>query len=124
MDIIRARQIVRLLAEGVDPLTGEVLSNESVFNKPDVIRALYTILEVTAPKTEVPKPAKTLDPKRNAGKPWTEVEDDKLRDEFAEKMNLSDIAKEHGRTYGAIEGRLEHLGLKKKSFWLFRRKNK
>ena len=66
MDIIRARQIVRLLAEGVDPLTGEVLSNESVYNKPDVIRALYTVLEVTAPEIEVPKPAKTLDPKRNA----------------------------------------------------------
>ena len=78
MDIIRARQIVRSLAEGVDPLTGEVLSNESVYNKPDVIRALYTVLEVTAPKTEFPKPAQTRDPKRNAGKPWTELEDDKL----------------------------------------------
>ena len=50
------------------------------------------------------------------------MEDDKLRDEFEEKMNISDIAKEHGRTYGAIESRLEHLGLKKKPFWLFRRK--
>ena len=108
--------------EGADPLTGEVLSNESVYNKPDVIRALYTVLEVTTPKTEVPKPAQTRAPKRNAGKPWTELEDDKLRDEFAEKMQISDIAKEHGRTYGAIESRLEHLGLKKKSFWRIRRK--
>ena len=57
MDIIRARQIVRSLAEGVDPLTGEVLSDESVYNTPDVIRALYTVLEVTTPKTESPKPA-------------------------------------------------------------------
>lgn len=122
MDIVKARQIVRLLAEGVDPLTGEVLSNESVYNKPDVIRALYTVLEATAPKTEVPKPAKTLDPKRNAGKPWTELEDDKLRDEFAEKIKISDIAKEHGRTNNAIESRLVYLGLKKKPFWLFRRK--
>ena len=122
MDIIRARQIVRLLAEGVDPLTGEMLSNESIYNKPDVIRALYTVLEVTAPKTEASKPAQPRDPKRNAGKPWTAVEGDKLRDEFEEKMNISDIAKEHGRTYGAIESRLEHLGLKKKPFWLFRRK--
>ena len=122
MDIIRARQIIRLLAEGVDPLTGEVLSDESVYNKPDVIRALYTVLEVTTPKTEYPKPAQTRDPKRNAGKPWTELEDDKLRDEFAEKIPISDIAKEHGRTYGAIESRLEHLGLKKKPFWRIRRK--
>ena len=117
MDITRARDIVRSLAEGVDPSTGEVLPGENVYNTPEVIRALYTILEVTAPK-----PAQPLNPLRNAGKLWTELEDDKLREEFAEKIKISDIAKEHGRTYGAIESRLEHLGLKKKPFWLFRRK--
>ena len=117
MDIIRAREIVRSLAEGVDPSTGEVLSGESVYNKPDVIRALYTILEATAPK-----PVQPMDPYRNAGKPWTELEDDKLREEFVGKVKISDIAKEHGRTYGAIESRLDHLGLKKKPFWLFRKK--
>lgn len=114
MDIIRAREIIRLLAHGIDPTTGEVLSSESIYNKPEVIRALYTILEETAPKP--------VDPYRNVGKPWTELEDDKLRDEFVEKMTISDMAKEHGRTYGAIESRLNHLGLKKKPFWLFRRK--
>lgn len=124
MDIIRAKQIVRLLAEGVDPLTGEVMSNESVYNKPEVIRALYTILEATSPNMSAPTSQQLLDPKRNAGKPWTEVEDDKLRDEFAEKKKISDIAKEHGRTYNAIESRLDYLGLKKKPFWFFKRKNK
>ena len=124
MDIIRARQIVRLLAEGVDPFTGEVLSNESVYNKPDVIRALYTLLEATTPNTESSKATQALDPKRNAGKPWTEIEDNKLRDEFVEKKKISDIAKEHGRTNNAIESRLDYLGLKKKPFWLFKSKNK
>lgn len=124
MDIIRARQIVRLLAEGVDPFTGEVLSNESVYNRPDVIRALYTVLEATTSNAEAPKLAQTLDSKRNAGKPWTEVEDNKLCDEFLEKKRISDIAKEHGRTSHAIESRLDYLGLKKKPFWLFKRKDK
>ena len=114
MDIIRAREIIRSLAEGVDPTTGEVLPTESVFNSPDVIRALYTIWEATA--------SPSTDPLRNAGKPWTKAEDDKLRDEFSEKLKISDIAKEHGRTYGAIESRLDHLGLKRRPFWLFRRK--
>ena len=114
MDLIRAREIIHSLAEGVDPFTGEVLSKDSVYNKPDVIRALYTILEETAPKP--------LDPYRNAGKPWTEAEDDKLVAEFHAKERISDMAKEHGRTYRAIESRLDHLGLKKKPFWLFRRK--
>ena len=48
MDTVRAREIIRSLADGIDPTTGEVLSEESVYNKPDVIRALYTILEVTS----------------------------------------------------------------------------
>lgn len=116
MDIIRAKEIIRGLAEGVDPTTGEVLPQESVYNSPEVIRALYTLLEYS-------NKDKVRDPLRNAGKPWTDTEDDKLRDEFLSKIEISDIAKEHGRTFGAIESRLEHLGLKKKRFWLFRRKN-
>ena len=115
MDIIHARDIIRMLANGVDPTTGEVLPQESVYNSPEVIRALFTILESTIDSTP-------LSPARNAGKPWTEREDDKLRDEYTEKMKIADIAKEHGRTYGAIESRLDHLGLMKKPFWLFRRK--
>lgn len=116
MDILRAKEIVRALADGVDPNTGEILPEESVFNSPDVIRALYTLVTCV----EEPKP----DPLRNAGKPWTEIEDDKLRDEFASGLRLSDIASEHGRTYSAIESRLDYLGLKKKPFWFFKKRNK
>ena len=116
MDIIRAKEIVRTLADGIDPTTGEILPTESVYNSPEVIRALFTLLEQVNKET-------AKDPLRNAGKPWTKAEDDKLRDEFLSKLKISDIAKEHGRSYGAIESRLDHLGLKKKPFWLFRRKN-
>ena len=92
MDIIRAREIVRTLADGVDPTTGELLPADSVYNSPDVIRALFTLLEATSEKKKTEQI-----PNRNAGKPWTEIEDDKLRDEFASKMKIADIAKEHGR---------------------------
>ena len=117
MDIIRAREIIRLLAEGVDPSTGDVLPAENVYNSPDVIRALYTVWEATASVRD-----RSMDPLRNAGKPWSNTEDDKLRDEFAANTKIANIAMEHGRSYGAIESRLEHLGLKKKPFWLFRHK--
>lgn len=117
MEIAKAREIIRILADGVDPTTGEILPAGSVYNSPVVIRALFTVLEATAP---LPK----SDPHRNAGKPWTTVEDAQLIDEFTAKMSISDIAKEHGRTYGAIESRLDHLSLKKKPFWLLRRKTK
>ena len=116
MDIIRAREIIRSLAEGVDPNTGEVLSKESVYHKPDVIRALYTILEATNPA-----PVPPAIPHPNAGKPWSDIEDDKLRDEFDARMKISEIAKEHGRTRGAIESRLEYLSLKKKRYWFLKK---
>ena len=119
MDIGRAREIVRTLADGVDPTTGEVLPKESVYNSPEVIRALFALLEATSEK----KKAEQI-PNRNAGKPWTDIEDDKLRDEFASKIKISDIAIEHGRTHRAIESRLDYLGLKKKPFWLFGRKGR
>ena len=114
MDIIRAKEIIKALADGVDPTTGEVLPAESVYNSPDVIRALFALLEATTPNAQLQH--------RNAGKPWNEIEDDKLCDEYASRMKISDIAKEHGRTYNAIESRLDLLGLKKKPFWLFSRK--
>lgn len=115
MDINRAKEMIRTLADGVDPTTGEVLPAESVYNSPEIIRALFTLLEYINKDT-------AKDPLRNAGKPWSDVEDDKLRDEYLSNLKISDIAKEHGRTYGAIESRLEHLGLKKKPFWIFRRR--
>ena len=46
----------------------------------------------------------------NAGKPWTEMEENKLLDEFDSKMPLAEIAREHGRTKGGIEARLIKLG--------------
>lgn len=119
MDITRAREIIRTLADGVDPNTGEVLPKENVYNSPEVIRALFTVLEATSQPREEAKPPIN----RNAGKPWTEVEDDKLRDEFEANMKILDIAKEHGRTRNAIESRLDYLGLKRKPFWLFSHKH-
>lgn len=116
MDIERAKEIVRTLADGIDPSTGEVLPDQSVYNAPEVIRALFVVLEQLNKET-------TKDPLRNAGKPWTDTEDEKLHDEFISNLKISDIAKEHGRTNGAIESRLERLGLKKRPFWLFRRKD-
>ena len=48
MDIAHAKELLEMLADGVDPKTGEVLSGGDSCNQPDVIRALHlavTILE-------------------------------------------------------------------------------
>ena len=44
MDIERAKELLSALADGVDPLTGEVLDRDNVCNRPEIIRALHTVL--------------------------------------------------------------------------------
>ena len=109
MDIIRAKEIVRTLADGVDPTTGEVLPAENVYNSPEVIRALFTILEMVDKDTKKYAQKSSLE---NAGMPWSEEEDEKLRGEFSVGLKLGNIAKEHGRSRGAIESRVKYLGLR------------
>ena len=46
-----------------------------------------------------------------AGAPWTEQEDQQLESEFASGMKISEIAKAHSRTSGAIRARLKRHGL-------------
>ena len=49
--------------------------------------------------------------KTNAGASWSQEEDDKLEQEFSSGMSIGEIAKEHGRSYGAIRVRLIKHGL-------------
>ena len=55
MDIIRAKEIVSALAEGIDPTTGEVLSEDCVCNKGEIVRALYAVLAVCEQAEQVKK---------------------------------------------------------------------
>ena len=100
MEIKKAKEILQLLADGIDPATGELLPDESPYNKPEVIRALFAVLA---------EPTKR--PHQNAGLPWSETEDEQLSQEFAAGLRVSAIAKEHGRTRGAITSRIKHLEL-------------
>ena len=52
MDIQRAKELLTVLAEGVDPLTGEVLPDDHVCNKGEIVRALNcAVEELSRPKT-------------------------------------------------------------------------
>jgi hypothetical protein len=105
MDIIRAKEIVSLLAEGVDPTTGEVLPEDHVYNKAEVVRALYTVLnhmDDDKPKKELPE---------NAGKPWTTEDDEKLKQYFLSGISRKEICTAFGRTSGSITSRLVRLGM-------------
>lgn len=105
MDINRAKEILSALAEGVDPTTGEVLPEDSIYNKVDIIRAMYTILnclETSTPKKELPQ---------NAGKPWSTEDDERLKVCFESGMTKKELCTEFKRTTGSITSRLARLGL-------------
>lgn len=55
MEINRAKEIVIALAEGIDPTTGEILPEDSVCNKGEVVRAFYAILNVCGENKETRK---------------------------------------------------------------------
>lgn len=105
MELQQARAIVNTLAQGVHPVTGEVMPADSPYNEPQVIRALF---EVVRALDEKPAPARRLPP--NAGKPWSGEEDAKLDAVFASGADLKPLALELGRTTFALEARLVKLG--------------
>ncbi len=104
MDIARAKELISALADGIDPFTGELFPQDHICNHPDIIRALHKVLDLTQ---EIEKATNTP----NAGKPWTQAEQEKLTDEFYSGMKIAAIAKEHGRSRGSIESKLAYLGL-------------
>ena len=105
-----ARQIVEVLANGIDPATGEVLPDDSALSNPHVIRALF----IAAKALELMAAAKPARPAAaapgNAGKAWTEEEDHRLLAAFDGGAPVAELARTHERTTGAINSRLIRLG--------------
>ena len=108
MDINKALEIISALSDGVNPETGEELSNDSYFNQPKVIRALFIA------KQSIEKVIKTekrkSDLPENAGKPWKTDEDEALSANFDCGMTMEQLSSHHKRTKGSITSRLVRLG--------------
>lgn len=105
-----ALQIITALSDGIHPDTGDVLSNESCFNNPQVIRALFTAKESLENSLKIEKRKGELP--KNARKP---EEDDELASRFDSGMGINEIIELHGRTKGSIMARLIRLGKIKES---------
>jgi hypothetical protein len=110
MELQAARRIIDTLAQGIHPVTGEVMPQDSPYNAPPVIRALFAVSQAlgTGACASAAKPRRELPP--NAGKPWVPLEDDKLETAFVAGIDLKQIADELGRTTWGIEARLVKLG--------------
>lgn len=106
MDAQRAKELISVLADGVDPLTGEVLDDGDVCNKPEVIRALHMALDALEKELK----RKTRKQPENAGKPWTDEQDAELCRMYDAGSTKSEINRYFKRTDGAISSRLVRLG--------------
>lgn len=109
MDEAKALTIVSALANGVNPLTGEVFAIDSPYQSADVVRALY--LAVRGLEAAARRRARApVEPPSNAGKPWTADEDERLLDGFDAGRSLVELAQAHARTAAGIQARLEKHG--------------
>ena len=108
MEVSRALEIVRALADGTDPYTGEVYPADSPYQNAETVRALFTAIDALE-KTERRRKRKRDLPER-AGEPWDDEEDSVLIKRFEEDVGVKEIAVEHKRTEGAIRSRLKKLG--------------
>jgi hypothetical protein len=120
MELNVARQIIDSLAKGINPITGAAFPEDSPYNAPPIIRALWAVSKAlderwpqqapTSPPTS-PRKWRGEAPPANAGKAWTDEWDDELRRRFHEGEDLAAIADAMGRTRFGVEQRLIKLGL-------------
>ena len=107
MQLDTALPIVRALADGVNPLTGEAYPDHSPYAEPRTLRALYSAVDLMQKEIEREKKREKLP--ANFGKPWTSDEDVVLASEFDAGMPMGEIARKHQRTQSSIRLRLEKL---------------
>lgn len=108
METQNAIKIVKALADGVNPATGEALMADSICLNPNNVAALHRAVGALE-FLEEREQARRLLPE-NAGKAWSHGEDEQVCDELRRGINFQQIAKTHNRTVGSIVARLVRLG--------------
>lgn len=103
MELNRAAQLLRALADGLDPSSGAPLPDDSIYNRPEIIRALHCVLQALQDRSAAA-------PVSNAGRSWRAEEEAQLLHEYDAGLPIDEIARRHGRSAGAIETRLSELG--------------
>ncbi|MCU0897553.1 MAG: SANT/Myb-like DNA-binding domain-containing protein [Burkholderiales bacterium] len=115
MDREKALRILKTLADGIDPGTGEALPAASAYQHPDAVRALFVAIRALESPEASEAAAKRGTPAArpgvgNAGKPWSKEEDEQLLAAFDGGQPVEAIAQVHGRSKVAIEARLAKFG--------------
>ncbi len=108
MHLESALPIVKALADGVNPVTGEAYPEHSPYAEPRALRALFTAADLM--QREVDKARRRERLPANFGKPWDEAEDRDIAVAFDAGASIPDMARKHARTQSSIRLRLEKLG--------------
>lgn len=112
MEKAAALKIIQQLADGVDPHSGTAFGADSPYQHPDTVRALFVALHaLDAPPAPKQRAAATNEnAPSNAGKPWSDDEDQVLAAAFDSGKKILELATAHRRSRFAIEARLAKLG--------------
>ena len=108
MEIDRAQEIVKRLANGINPTTDEIFADDSPYNSPEVVRALFTVLY------HIKQPSKSSAAESrptNAGRPWTEGLKREVAELFSQGRSIAELAQHFGRSKGAISSELVRQGI-------------
>ena len=117
MKLEEAKSVLMGLANGINPVTGELFPEDSPYNDPKIIRALFTIAQfINEAKQQKKSPSERQQDNveagrpRNAGMPWTESLKSELVMRFQAGASLAELAQYFERTHGAITSELEKQG--------------
>jgi hypothetical protein len=102
MEDLKAAEILKSLAAGSD--AGDATALQS----PDVVRALFVAAESLEARARAARRNGNLP--RNAGKTWTQEEDERLLAGFDGGASVDALATAHERTRAGIEARLVKHG--------------
>lgn len=108
MEHAQALAIVRSLANGVDPETGEVFPPESTYQRPQVVRALYEAAGALERIERFDRRKQQMPPK--TGEPWSEDEDRKLLAAFDAGRALQELAAAHEEPWAPSERGFSNTG--------------
>ena len=114
--------MLKALANGVNPDTGECMSAGSVVNQPEAIRLLFTLSDELADEPEKVKKVKLTAEERQRKNlaegrpaksyfPWTEQERGLLEECFQAQMSIETLSVKFERSPRAVAIQLEKMGL-------------
>lgn len=108
-------KILKALASGIHPATGEQFSTDSPYQHPDTVRALYAAVHAIegvgpAVANGAGTGASPAPPQSGAGSRWTEEEEQRLAKGFDAGKTVAELARLHNRSIAGIEARLLKLG--------------